>query len=199
MEPLKYRVEWVCALVRWEGARAMRMLASNRLAWTGLCVLGLLFNLVMWSWAKNQEALLSVATSEQVRVTARGASTVQAPASQPVSWGAFETVLANSNDVTGVLQQILQVAESGHVVVLSGDYGQQSDVDGHFVRSRMSMPVKGNARDIRLFIERALRDHPALTLQAIQFKRAQRSDQQVEARIEWVLLTRESANPGGTP
>jgi hypothetical protein len=58
------------------------------------------------------------------------------------------------------------------------------------LRYRMTLPVKGDAQAIHQFMAAALKAHKTLALDAVQFKRERIESGEIEARIQWVLLTR---------
>jgi len=60
----------------------------------------------------------------------------------------------------------------------------------------MTLPVQGDAGAIRRFMLAALLAHKTLALESVQFKRDRAATAEVEARIQWVLLTRLPGVPG---
>ena len=61
----------------------------------------------------------------------------------------------------------------------------------------MTLPIKGESGAINRFVQAALLTEPALVLESIQFKRDRPDAQQIEARLQWALLTR--LPPGAVP
>lgn len=102
---------------------------------------------------------------------------------------AFENFLIPHEQIPDVVQSLMSLASSVHLVLVRGEYKQQSDVQGGFMRYQMSLPVKGEAQAIYRFISLALKKHQTLALNNVQFKRAGIESKEVEAQIQWVLFT----------
>lgn len=103
---------------------------------------------------------------------------------------AFEKRLAPEAEVSAVIQDILKWAEDERLVIDKADYSHQQDAAGRFTRVRMTMPVKGDAVAIQRLISKALKAHAALALSSAHFQRDRIDAKEVEARLQWVLMTR---------
>jgi len=102
---------------------------------------------------------------------------------------AFDDYLLAHDDIPTVVQDLLNQAEDQHLVLARGDYRVQADGPGGFLRYRMSLPVKGDAGAVLKLMQAALQSHKTLALESVQFKRARIDSPEVEARLQWVLLT----------
>lgn len=102
----------------------------------------------------------------------------------------FENYLLPHEDIPAVVQDLLSLAEGEGLVMPRGEYRPQIDAVGGFMRYRMSLPVKGAASAIHRFMQAALRAHKTLALQSVQFKRERIDSPDLEARIQWEVLTR---------
>lgn len=111
---------------------------------------------------------------------------------------AFEDFLLPHDDIPVVVQDLLRLAESEGLSIQRGEYRPQVDAAGGFVRYRMSLPVQGAAPSIHRFIQSSLRKQKALALESVQFRRESIEVSQIEARIQWVLLTRLPAGRGSS-
>lgn len=103
---------------------------------------------------------------------------------------AFEGYLLAHEDIPVVVQDILNLAEDQHLSITRGEYRPEIDVQGKFLRYRMTLPVKGDAQAIRRFMLAALHAQKTLALESVQFKRERIESARVEARIQWIVLTR---------
>jgi hypothetical protein len=101
----------------------------------------------------------------------------------------FEQNLLPHAKIPVVVQALLRLAEDDGLSIRRGDYRLQADAGGGFVRYQMTLPVKGTAPAIHHFIQAALLDHSALALESVQFKRERIESSEIEARLQWVLLT----------
>ena len=82
-------------------------------------------------------------------------------------------------------------------MIARGEYKPVLDSAGSFLRYRMTLPIKGESDAINRFVQAALLAEPALVLESIQFRRDRPDAQQIEARLQWALLTR--LPQGGVP
>lgn len=106
---------------------------------------------------------------------------------------AFENILLDHDDIPSVVGRLLELADEQHLLIASGEYKPQPDLQGRFVRYRIVFPVKGNPESIHRFLQAALHDHRMLALEAVQFKREHIHSTEIEARIQWTLLSRPPA------
>jgi hypothetical protein len=138
------------------------------------------------------------AQQAQSRLAERLAQRAAAPAPPPVSGErdgrarlkAFDDYLPPHDDIPTVVQDLLNQAEDLRLVLARGDYRAQPDLQGGFMRYRMSLPVKGDAPTVLKLMQSALQSHKTLALESVQFKRARIESTDVEVRLQWVLLTR---------
>ncbi|WP_431112941.1 hypothetical protein [Variovorax paradoxus] len=107
----------------------------------------------------------------------------------------FEQMLPAHDDIPQALEQLFELAIEERLVLSRGDYRAQNDDAGQFVRYRMSMPLKGSAASVQRFVERALAANRSLVFESVQFKRDRVQAEQVEALVQWTLIT----GPGGPP
>lgn len=103
---------------------------------------------------------------------------------------AFQNHLLPHDEIPDVVQSLLKLAEEEKLWISRGEYRPQIDLQGDFLRYRMTLPVKGDAQAIYRFMRAALRTHKALALESVQFKRERIQSQSIDARIQWVVLTR---------
>jgi len=144
---------------------------------------------------------------EQVRAMALAAAVspdLEPKRPIPVTGGreqlqAFEKYLLAHEEIPGVVQSLLALAGKSGLSIVHGDYRPQIDNPGQFMRYRMSMPVKGASQAVLAFIKSALLANPTLALESIQFKRERVDSAELEARIQWVVLTRLPPRAGQMP
>jgi hypothetical protein len=188
------------ARLSWELRRAARVFMRR---WGGFgVVLGIavLVGLAAW-WVARQQAMAMVQTRALLerRLAAPEARAVPVPdrggQDGRARLKAFDDYLLAHADIPTVVQDLIRLAEAEKLVLARGDYRPQADVQGGFLRYRMSLPVKGDAQAIRRFMQAALLAHRTLALEGVQFKRERIESASVEARLQWVLLTRPPAAP----
>lgn len=117
----------------------------------------------------------------------------------------FESHLLPHDELPMLIQDVLQLAEGEGVSIRRAEYRPQVDEAGGFLRYRMSIPIKGPASNISRFIQSSLHKKGCLALESIHFKRERAESSDIEARVEWVAMTRlppgasivRSARPSG--
>lgn len=202
MAGLKMGVLQWPAVLGWRLRRAW-LRGQRRLGIDGLAVLlGLLLAAVLVVALEQargrqaQQALRAKAATPALRPT---------EPTQPVrsNLARFEDVLLPHEDIPDALDEIFELASAEKLVLVKGEYRLQVDDSGRFVRYRMALPVRGNARSLQRFIEHALVDHPSLAFESVQLKREHIQSDRVEAQIQWTLLTKlpssASASAKATP
>ncbi|MDR1935080.1 MAG: hypothetical protein LBS49_05800 [Candidatus Accumulibacter sp.] len=102
---------------------------------------------------------------------------------------AFEAVLLPHDDVPVLLQNLLRVADEEGVALSRGEYRVEPDTVGGFLRYRMELPLQGPAPAVYRFIARALAEQRALALRSVHFRRARIDAADIEARVQWIVLT----------
>jgi len=102
---------------------------------------------------------------------------------------AFQSYLLPNEDIPNVLQDILQLAAAENLSISHGEYKPQINLQGQFMRYEMTLPVKGDMPSILHFMQAALIKQKNLALESVQFKRERVEANEVEARIQWVVVT----------
>ncbi|MGE0331382.1 MAG: hypothetical protein AB7P37_11875 [Ramlibacter sp.] len=112
---------------------------------------------------------------------------------------AFAAQLPPADEAMQVLGDLFVLAEKHQLVLARGEYRLQPEKAGGFVRLKMSLPVKGQARVVQRFVNEAMRAHPSLAFDALALKRDRIDADAVEARVQWSLLLRaDAAQPART-
>jgi hypothetical protein len=109
---------------------------------------------------------------------------------------AFDDHLLAHGDIPFAVQDLLDLGEAEGLSMQRGTYRPQVDVAGGFLRYRMTLPVKGSGPAIQRFMQAALRKQKNLALDSVQFKRTRIGSSDIEARIEWLMLTRLAGDSG---
>jgi hypothetical protein len=115
----------------------------------------------------------------------------------------FEQLLLPHPDIPQAVQDILGAAEDAGLSIRSAEYQAQTEARGGFMRYRVNLPVQGTADAVNQYIYTALLRQKNLALESVQLKRDSLDSSELEARIQWVLLTRlppaTSAQEGARP
>ncbi|MDB5815461.1 MAG: putative secretion system transrane protein 2 [Rhodocyclales bacterium] len=161
------------------------------------------------AWAVHEQQTLALADIQRQAIEhARAPARPREVSGQDgrVRLKVFEDYLLPQALIPTAVERLLSLAEEQHLTILRGEYRPQSDIQGKFLRYQMTLPVKGNAAAIYHFMDNALHAEKTLALQSVQFKRERIESTDIEARIQWVLLTRlpeysidtkATADPGG--
>lgn len=185
----------------WEARHRTRAFTRRFGVW-GWSVLALfVISALIGFGERQQKAEMNAFTSrlaDQLTVTGLAPSramVVQRVDAENVSDGrarlqAFEDHLLLHDDIPGVIQDLLYLAEAEGLKMQRGEYQPRIDPTGGFLRYHMTLPVNGAAPAIHQFMEAALHKHKSLALESVQFKREQIEASGIKARIQWVVLTR---------
>jgi hypothetical protein len=101
----------------------------------------------------------------------------------------FQNYLLNYADIPNALSDLIALAQANNLVLSRGEYQIALDARGKFIRYQMILPVRGEAIAVERFILEALAQHKTMALESVQFKREERSSKELEAKVQWVLLT----------
>jgi len=127
------------------------------------------------------------ALAQRESAAKRAAATPQADGRDMLA--AFERQLPAYEHVPRALQDLLDLAAKDGLEVSKGDYRPQPDAQGRFMRYRMALPVKGKSTAVQHFMVTVLASQRTLALESVQFKRQGIDSSEVEARIQWTLMT----------
>jgi hypothetical protein len=190
-------------LAWWWRARMLVRVLWRRMGWAllaallaaALCVLALLMNrdarLALDAGRRAAAAMPLTPVQGQVLGQVRGQMQASAvPDDDRGRLKAFLNGLPDHQDIPTVLQDLLTLAQTEGVVLAKGEYQVQLDKAGGFARYRMTMPVRGKGAVVRRFVGEALRTNPYLALDSVQLRRERADAVDVEAKVQWVLLTR---------
>ena len=108
---------------------------------------------------------------------------------------AFENLLVAQDDIPDVVEDVMQAANEAGVMIPHADYQAETDLAGGFVRFRMTLPVKGEAIAIVRFMHTTLLRYRTMTLESVRLTRQRPEASEVEARVQWVLLTKAADRP----
>ena len=177
------------AWLSWETRRSMRALGRRIGAAGALVAASLAVGVVAWSVEGRQTAEARQTLSRLFEQSSAPVPRVLAAADgsrQRIEL--FDEQLLPHADIPTAVQDLFNLAEDEQLVIARGDYRPQLDVEGGFMRYRMSLPIKGKPRAVLRFVHQALRRQKSLALESVQFKREQAGAAEVEARLQWVLL-----------
>jgi hypothetical protein len=174
----------------WECTRLARIVSRRfgLLGWFAMaCMAVAVLAAVQGHRARSQ---LDSARRQLAELNSTTVRPAQSRMQAPTHLTAFEEILLAHDDIPATVQDILELAQAQHLSITRGDYRPQIDTKGSFMRYRMTLPVKGDAQAIHRFVLAALRAHRALAFESAQFKRERIESSDVEARIQWVVMTR---------
>lgn len=80
------------------------------------------------------------------------------------------------------------IAESYGLKIKKAQYKYTFSVEGQFYNYQIILPIKGSYSDIRMFVEEFLSTFPFASLDQINFKRDNSSEELVEAKIQFSLF-----------
>ncbi len=187
----------LCATLAWRARCAGRHYVRRHGWLPGLLLACAVVSGAAW-WMDGYQADRLVALQRQA-VSSESART-RAPAVRPVLPGtearlqAFEQLLVPYGALADVVQEVLRLGAQEGLAMQRGEYREQVDAAGGFVRYHMTMPVKGSPQAVQRLIQQALHAERALGLASVQYRRERPDSQEMEATIEWIVHARVPAN-----
>lgn len=179
------------ARLQWAVRRAARMLL-RRIGALGLVML-LCIAAAMAAWLvqqRGERALAVLAVGQAERALAPVPRRMAEVEDDDARMAAFQAYLLPQEDIPVVVQDLIAAAADQKLLMPRGDYKVHPEPQAGFMRYRMTLPVKGEAQAVQAFMIAALKANKTLALEAVQYKRDLIVSTVVEARIQWVLLTR---------
>ena len=163
----------------------------NELEWTGLAAFALLaaaalFLIIVLKPLEARHEQLEQQLARAARQAApRDAGVI--PASTPAArLAAFYRLLRSEERTTDRLATIHAIGKAAGVEFQSAQYRMHRGT-GRIERYEITLPVNGNYRQIRTFLERTLAEIPALSLDQVNFKRDNADDASVQADVRLTL------------
>jgi len=188
------RIRQLAEQGRWEARRLARRLGAVGLAGVMLIITAFSLDVYVWSMSVRQaEIVKQYAQVRQEKLP------IPLDSDDPEKkLGNFYAYLLPHNGIPDQVKSLITLSQEENVVLLKGEYKAQSEVDAGFLRFRIVLPVKGDYSAIQSFLLRALQENKTLALESVAFKRKRIEEREVEARIEFVLFTREQKIASGT-
>ncbi len=183
------------ARIVWEARRCLRQTGWGVVVGV-LC--SLLAFLLLWQthqMGQRQQDLrkkISTAESTSAPKPAKDAS----PDDLAQQLAAFYAYLPDHADIPDQLKSLISIADKSGVTLAQAEYKPQLEVGADFLRYQIVLPVKADYASTQMFILKALKALPTLTLESVVFKRERIESAEVDARIQFMLLVKKP-NPKG--
>jgi hypothetical protein len=99
--------------------------------------------------------------------------------------------LPSRDDLPGLMTRIVAASTAAGVNLDEGSYELvAAGKAGHIARYRLSFPVLGTYPQVRAFVDRALVEVPAMSLDRLSLERGDVADQSVSAELEFAVFVR---------
>lgn len=112
------------------------------------------------------------------------ASTAPNSATSHVAAATPDSPLTPAKDVNAAVLRLFAAAEQHQLALLEGDYRLVASSDARYRTYTISLPLKGNYPSIRAFLAQCLRNDPRLSLDALEFRRDQIADDNLQVRVK---------------
>lgn len=179
--------------LQWTMARMLRLLGRPGVLAIGLLVIipPFYFSALAPAQEHLEETRRSVlALREQARAGQSVGYVLQRPDEQ---LAAFYRVFPEQRNSPKLLEKLAALAEKNGLGLNEGEYRTAPDKGGRLLRFQMTLPVKGEYRQIRAFLSELSAEIPALALESVQFSRQSVADAEVEARIRLALYLEQAS------
>ena len=175
--------------------RLEKLLGSGAasLGWPGIAGLGLLLSIGgihVFSLAP-QRVLLDDLHRESLQMRRRAQQSAKAAPQAPADkLAAFYDYFPRSAELPDLLQKIFAAARRQSLILEHGEYRALKDSIGKLTGYQVTLPLRGTYPQIRKFVDDALSEVPALSLDSIQFERRKIGEAAVDAKIKMVVYLR---------
>jgi hypothetical protein len=99
----------------------------------------------------------------------------------------FYRAFPTEDHVPEALGQLYRAADKYELVLETGEYARTRTGADRLIRYRVMLPVKGSFKQVLAFMDKALKD-PNMALENATFKRDKVDDEQVEAKLSFILF-----------
>lgn len=162
-------------------------------------VLGLLLLAgAAWVWLIETPRLQAATAQAQRDLTALKGKLATQASTPPVRQTSDEERLAKfyaalvpGADVPKTLARLFALAQAAKITLKQGDFQRVENKPGKFVALQFNLPAKAGYGQLRDFIDAALTEMPALTLEEVVFKRETAANATLDATLKFVLYVSE--------
>ena len=161
------------------------------LGWPGVLGLGLLTAVAGFyvSTLAPQQLRLEGLRQENMQLRQRAnTSTGAAPLAPAEKLAAFYGFFPPPKSLPDQLDKIFASAKGQSLVLEHGEYRALKDSVGGLMRYQLTLPLRGTYPQLRKFVDAALAEVPALSLDSVQFERRKIGDATVEAKLKLVVF-----------
>lgn len=167
-------------------------LGAANLGWPGVLGLGLLafaggfyFSTLRAEQARLDDLRGQITQARMPR--AASADDSGAPRTPADRLAAFYGFFPRPDDLPDLLETVFTVARSQGLQLDQGEYRVLKDNAGGLTQFQIMLPVRGSYPQIRKFVDGALAEVAALSLDSIQFDRQKVGDPAVDAKVKLVM------------
>jgi Tfp pilus assembly protein PilO len=165
----------------------------SRLGWPGMTGIGvwvmaatLYFSVVLPAEQRLEEARLNAASlHERIARAGRQLAAGERPAAEQLA--EFYRAFPDERSSPDWIGRIAATAQSCGLSLDQGEYKPDRETVGRLTRLQMTLPVRGEYRQIRQFLASAGVKVPIASLEQVQFERQKVGDPLVDAKIRLVL------------
>jgi len=162
------------------------------LGWPGIVGLGLIvfvgafyFSTLRSDAARVEDLRRQVAQARAVRAASADGSGASATSAEKLA--AFYGFFPQTNDLPDLLGKVFAAADAQGLQLAQGEYRVAKDNAGSLTQFQFTLPVRGTYPQIRKFVDAAMVDVSALSLDGIHFERQKVGDPTVDANIKFAL------------
>lgn len=105
----------------------------------------------------------------------------------------FYRLFPDETSAPNWIGKIAAIAETCGLSLEQGEYQAVRERTGHLTRFQMTLPLRGEYRQIRQFLARTRVSVPVVSLEQVQFERQKVGDPLVDARVRLVLYLERSS------
>lgn len=141
----------------------------------------------IWAIAQSARAMQVRDALEEVQRTQ--AARPQVARSQVNDAEALRAALPSSAQVPQIIQQLITLAGREQLLLRTGEYKVSMDTLSSTRSYRIRLPITGDAAAIQRFVINAMNEQRALAVESLTMRRDSVGASEVEASVQFVLLT----------
>ena len=100
----------------------------------------------------------------------------------------FRALLEAPEATPDLIKDLVTLGDKSGLALTKGEYRREVDAVGGFQRYRLTLPVEGDPDAVMAFVINAVKHHPNLALETVDFHREHKEVREIRAQINFVAL-----------
>ena len=181
--------------LRWQAARLAREIGLPGQLGVGVMAASVLAVLFVLKPMQAEHLRVEASMREADRTRSSAAPLRQASAAEQLA--TFERGFVADDGIPAAVGRLLEIASRHRMRIEQAEFKLASEAGQPLQRYAMAMPVRGDYRAVRRFVQEALRTQPGLGLEELSLRRTDPRAPVVDAQLRFVLFVRKPERDAG--